>query len=94
MNTTVVYGWVSEPNGRGTLDIVWSCLSTIFFCSWSVLCLNIPVAGESEFRQFRRKIKWMIGTIVFPEMVLYAAFMQDIAARRSVERFQKLNRTT
>ena len=90
MNNSVIYGWVSQPNGRGTLDIVWSCLSTIFFCSWSVLCLNIPAPGESESRQIARKLKWMILAIIFPELVLYAAYMQSISARRSVERFRKL----
>ncbi|PVH96338.1 hypothetical protein DM02DRAFT_124392 [Periconia macrospinosa] len=34
--------FVSGPNVRGTLDIVWSCLSVIFLCTWSILHLNVP----------------------------------------------------
>jgi len=31
MNTTTV-GWVPEPAGRGTMSLLWSCLSTLFIC--------------------------------------------------------------
>lgn len=90
MNATILYGWVSHPNGRGTLDITWSCLSTIFFCSWCVLCLNVPAPDEGECRQLARKFKYLILAIVFPELLLFSAFGQNIAARSSVERFKKL----
>lgn len=90
MNATILYGWVSQPNGRGTLDIVWSCLSTSFFCSWCVLCLNIPAADEGDSRQLARKLKYVVLAIVFPELLLFSAFGQNIAARSSVERLEKL----
>lgn len=32
-NTTLV-GWISGPNGIGTLSLLWSCLSTTFLCTW------------------------------------------------------------
>lgn len=94
MNTTILYGWVNEPNRRGTLSIVWSCLSTLFFCSWSVLCLNIPPADEGYSRQLARKFKYMGLAIVFPELLLFSAFGQNIDARSSVERFKKLGFAT
>lgn len=90
MNATIIYGWVSQPNGRGTLDIIWSCLSTIIFCSWCVLCLNIPGPDEGEWRQLARKFKYLVLAIVFPELLLFSAFAQNSAARSSVERFEKL----
>ena len=90
MNATIIYGWVSQPNGRGTLDVVWSCLITIFFCSWCILCLNIPAADEGEWRQFARKFKYLVLAIMFPELIFFSAFGQNSAARISVESFGKL----
>jgi hypothetical protein len=34
--------YVSSPNTRGTLDILWSCLATILLCTWSIQHPNIP----------------------------------------------------
>ena len=41
-NDTIVHGWVSEPQGRGTTSIVYSCLGTVLICTWSVLHLDVP----------------------------------------------------
>ncbi|KAH8599526.1 hypothetical protein B0O99DRAFT_328402 [Bisporella sp. PMI_857] len=37
-----VVNFVSTPNSRGTLNILWSCLFTIIACTWSIQHLNIP----------------------------------------------------
>ena len=63
-------GWIHQPNGRGTFDIIESCLLTIFLCSWSVLCLNLPGCKKSRWSFLRIKIKWMIFTIFFREVVV------------------------
>ncbi|OOF89907.1 hypothetical protein ASPCADRAFT_11159 [Aspergillus carbonarius ITEM 5010] len=34
--------FVSAPNARGTLQILWSSLFTLLACTWTVLCLNVP----------------------------------------------------
>jgi hypothetical protein len=34
--------YVSSPNLRGTLDILWSSLFTIFTCIWTLQHLNVP----------------------------------------------------
>lgn len=39
--------FVSSPNTRGTLDILWSCLFTIFACTWTIQHLNIPAQRKS-----------------------------------------------
>lgn len=41
-NDTIVHGWVPEPQGRGTLSLLYSCLATILLCTWSVLHLQVP----------------------------------------------------
>jgi hypothetical protein len=83
----LVYGWTNQPNGRGTIDILWSCLCTIFLCSWTVLCLNLPAQGGSFWRLFRRKLRWMAITIFGPELLLSIAVGQWASARQSVRAF-------
>ncbi|KAF2488631.1 hypothetical protein BU16DRAFT_520362 [Lophium mytilinum] len=41
MNSTV-HGWRSEPDGRGTASLLWSCIFTIFICTWSIIHIDVP----------------------------------------------------
>src|SRR6266567_3718112 len=72
-STTPVLGWVSSPDGRGTIDIVWSCVSTTFLCSWTVLCLNVPALGDGPWHMFRRKIYLSGLAVIGPEFLFQIA---------------------
>ena len=85
-----VSGWVSAPNSRGTIDIIWSSFSTIFLCTWTAVCLNIPHPNDSKRKVFLRKSKWMFWAIIGPEIVLAVAIGQFASARQSKKRFHKL----
>lgn len=85
---STLQGWTPQPNGRGTIDIIWSNIFTIFLCSWSVLCLNLPAPGDSIFRKFRRKIYLTGLGILGPEFILLLALGQRESACRSVQDFQ------
>ncbi|KAK4445191.1 hypothetical protein QBC34DRAFT_307399 [Podospora aff. communis PSN243] len=41
-------GLVAEPNVRGTLSIVWSCLAVLLLCTWAVLHECVPVEGKNK----------------------------------------------
>lgn len=87
---TTVVGWVSGPNSRGTMDIVWSSLLTIFLCTWTALCLNLPHPKDSKLQILKRKTNWMLWGILGPELVLSVAIGQFASARRSVRRFRRM----
>ena len=78
-------GWVSQPDGRGTFDIIWSSLFTIFLCTWTSLHLNVPALKETYWQQCVRKFKWMVMAIMAPEFLVAFATGQKVEARRSVE---------
>lgn len=40
--------FVSSPDTRGTLDILWSCLFTLVACTWTIQHLNIPEQRDGE----------------------------------------------
>lgn len=82
-------GWVSQPNGRGTFDIVWGSLFTIFLCTWTSLHLNVPALGEKYMQRWFRKLRWMTQAIMAPEFIVAFATGQKVEAARSVEMWKR-----
>ncbi len=72
----LVWGWQPQPNARGTLDIIYSCLCTIFLCSWSCVCLNVAKSGTTRWGVYSQRLQWQIFTVVFPELSLSLAAEQ------------------
>src|ERR1700753_3647641 len=77
--TTV--NFVSSPNSRGTLDILWSSMFVIIACAWTIQHLNIPEqrngrdpgrAGDLKWKLkgFFLSAKWMIITMIAPEFII------------------------
>ena len=69
-NETLTHGWMPEPQGRGTWSILWSCLATIFICTWSALHLDVPKHHGVWYLLFR-KLGWMLIASTAPEVVLF-----------------------
>ena len=65
---------------RSAIDI-WSCLATIFACSWVSVHPNIPAPNESWWRVLLRRIELMFWAVVGPEMVIAWAFRKWTSAR-------------
>ena len=82
-------GWVSSPNGRGTIDILWTSLFTIFLCTWTSLHLNVPAHKEKYWQQCSRKFRWMVQAIMAPEFVVAFATGQKVEAKRSIEMWKR-----
>ncbi|KAH0542265.1 hypothetical protein FGG08_003292 [Glutinoglossum americanum] len=90
MAIDLVYGWQPSPNVRGTIDILWSCLFTIFLCTWSALHLNIRSPSENYWIYTLRKARWMVQTLTGPEFVVWFACGQRYEANLSVKMFQEI----
>lgn len=89
-----INGWSDQPNSRGTLDILWRCLSTTFLCTYTILCLNCPARNEGFWRNQARKLLWIAIAIAGPEFVLTTAAGQLVTARDLVKSFHALGVTT
>ncbi|KIV77224.1 hypothetical protein PV11_09039 [Exophiala sideris] len=78
MTNTTQYanGWVPDPDGRGTWQLLYSCIFTLFICVYSAIHINIPRRGEPKNAQFWRKVKWAFIATFAPELVLYSAWKQ------------------
>ncbi|KAK4463590.1 hypothetical protein QBC42DRAFT_265166 [Cladorrhinum samala] len=82
-----IKGWVGQPDFRGTWDIIWTSLATIFICTFTLLCLNVPAKQETFLILFRRRVLWMGLAIVAPEIVLTYAAGQWSRAKHSMRDF-------
>jgi squalene monooxygenase len=83
-------GWVSSPNRRGTMGIIWSCLLALFVCVWAVLHHNVPSKTDSSWRIFKRKMRWATLAVCAPELLTLFAVMQWNAANISVAEMREL----
>ena len=71
----VKVGWKAGPTQRGSLMLIYGCLSTIFASTWTVLHLNVPAPIDGAWTRGLRKIKWMAITILFPEFIFRRPFV-------------------
>lgn len=92
-NTTTSHepfvGWVTGPDQRGTLNLVWSCAVTVFACTWSVLHLNVPGQKDARNTKFIRKFKWMIINLLFPEFIFSKSFWDLRLAVKDLQDFRR-----
>ena len=72
---------ICPANDRSIWDILWSCLATIFACSWVSIRPNIPGPNESWWRIIIRRLELMFWAVVGPEMIIGWAFRQWLGAR-------------
>lgn len=85
MDLTEPIGWQNGPATRGALAIIWSYLSTVIICTWTILHLNVPSLGHGFWKRTFRKIKWMTITLFFPEFILAQAVVELKVALEDLE---------
>jgi hypothetical protein len=84
---------VHSGNVRGTFDVLRTCISTLLICTWTVqhLCIpkkeKVPKKPGDYWRihahEIWRRLKWMIGTLLIPELLAGKEFQDLIMARKS-----------
>lgn len=85
---------VIRPNDPRRINIVWSCLSTIFTCVYVSLHLDVPVTASdfqrpgaaAKCKAFYRTIAlqggWIAFNIIAPEIIVQVAVEEYISAKR------------
>lgn len=75
-NSPALVSWQLDGNSRSTWDIVWTCFSTVFACTWTALHLDVPARNMSDVRSTISKIRaWFLAVLV-PEVYFWLASMQ------------------
>ena len=73
---------------RSLLNIIWSCLATMFACSWVAIHPNVPAPGDSWLIVALRRAKLMYWAILAPELIVMWAVRQWLSARVVKKRFE------
>ena len=95
-DSTLVRGFVTADCGRGTIDILWSCLTAIFLSIWTVIHLPVPCFDIERPDSFRRKVVRSrsipsLIALLAPELMLFVALGEMTRAYVSSRELQKLS---
>ncbi|PBK87655.1 hypothetical protein ARMGADRAFT_1121681 [Armillaria gallica] len=74
---------LNDSNNRTTWDIIWSCLATIFACTWLAVHPNVPsryIREKGRLFLGLHRVKHMLLAIICPEAVIMWAFRQRLVA--------------
>ena len=96
--------FMSSPQVRGTMDIIWTCFALLLLCTWTIQHLMVPAQKDhTEVSVIRKllgkvhfnyqKLKWMGLCIGGPEYVLGKALTEYLAANDSRRQFQEWLKT-
>ncbi|KAH7034330.1 hypothetical protein B0J12DRAFT_713599 [Macrophomina phaseolina] len=86
-----VAGWTSGPDGRGIFDIIWNSVVTMFLCSWTVLCLNLPPDSFNDWLWATQKLLMTGLVFIGLEFLFQLAIGQWLSATHSVKQFRSLS---
>jgi hypothetical protein len=76
---------ISCQQFRTLPSIVYSCLLTMFACTWTAVHPNLPDPDDSKRRVFGRRMKIVLVALLAPEYILFWALTQRKAAKELVK---------
>jgi hypothetical protein len=83
--------YVTGPNTRGTLQILWSNLAALLLCTWTIQHLNVPrqsfpaTAWQRWLRKIYRfldKLTWLFINLLAPEVLIGKAYSDRRPAKQ------------
>ncbi|EXJ63286.1 uncharacterized protein A1O5_11607 [Cladophialophora psammophila CBS 110553] len=78
-------GFTPSPNQRGTIDVLWPCLFTVFICTWTVVHPNIPQPGAPWWHKVIDPAIGLVLAALAPELILGVAVREWLDARWSAK---------
>ena len=72
---------------RAKWSIIWSCLTTIFLCTWVAIHPNIPDIHDRAWLSLCRRLRFTVLLLYAPETVILFALRQRNAAARLAEQY-------
>lgn len=75
-NATEHIGWKDQPDGRGTFDLLKTCIATIFLTCWTSVCPNVPACGTGRFGILKGRLQLFILAMMGPDFVMTIAIGQ------------------
>ncbi len=63
------HGWMPTPDTRGTSDLLWSCIFTIFLCVWTAIHPPVPIYRKERIKFLQNWRKWSRRKIIESKVV-------------------------
>ena len=93
--------FVSNPDTRGTLDILWSSLFTLIACTWTIHHPNVPEQRDGRSPGRKGDLWWglkstcesaklALVTVLAPELIISIAWDQRRIAKRVEQKLKAL----
>lgn len=77
-----------SDGGRTMLDILWSCLVTIFACTWLAIHPNIPDPDLSWWAATGARFEITFYALMAPEVIIMWAMRQRVMASRIASQYK------
>ncbi|KAF8153946.1 hypothetical protein B0H34DRAFT_676828 [Crassisporium funariophilum] len=75
-------------NVRSIWNIIWSCLATVFACTWIAIHPNVPAPSDNPWTILGRRMKLMMSALLAPELIVMWAARQWLGARKIAKRYE------
>ena len=75
------------PDTRSILDIIWSCLATVFLCTWVSVHPNLGPPKELKIMRVVRRVKVMFWGLLGPDIILFWSMAQWFGARNVAKKY-------
>ncbi|OJJ07281.1 hypothetical protein ASPVEDRAFT_33512 [Aspergillus versicolor CBS 583.65] len=86
---STLVGWRAEPQGRGTLGLLATSLSTVFLCTWVVIH---PRVHKSEVYAVPHKLALLVKTLLAPEFIAIEGLQEWAQCQRMVSECSEWSR--
>ncbi|KAG6831450.1 hypothetical protein H0H87_005122 [Tephrocybe sp. NHM501043] len=74
--------WDVASEYRTLFEILYSCLTTLTYCTWTAWHPNIPRQTDGKITKILQRVKMMFSVLMAPEMMALWATLQFIGARK------------
>lgn len=83
-----------QPGGtsRGTLNLVWSCLSTIFICLYASVHTSVPNSNAAKWKKMVSKIGLVGIGLLAPEAIVMLSAADFFEAMRGTKELRRVLR--
>ena len=80
LKTEIAPAWVPPLMFRGSFDILRLCVLTLILCVYTTVHLNVPSQRSHWWYPNWIQLKWIMIALFSPDVLVYTAFRQLIAA--------------
>ncbi|KAG0702526.1 hypothetical protein DFH29DRAFT_982296 [Suillus ampliporus] len=74
---------------RSLWAIIWSCVVTLFACTWTAIHPNIPGMKEGKVAIISQRLSIMVIALIAPELMITWAARQFFSARAAAKEFNE-----